>query len=63
LARKTGKKRLSEAFRFARSTAEREADKFHGNVNALIKAHKSVRSVGGNVSENIDQALVDSLQE
>lgn len=48
-----------EAFRFYLSTAERETDKFHGNVNALIKAHKSVRSVGGNVSENIDRALAE----
>lgn len=62
LARKTGSKKLSEAFRFALSAAERETDAFHGNVEALVRAQKSVRSVGGNVSENIDENLAESLQ-
>lgn len=62
LARKTGSKKLSEAFRFALAAAERETDTFHGDIEALIRAHRSVRSVGGNVSENIDENLADSLQ-
>ena len=63
LARKTGTRRLSEAFRFALSSAERETEKFHGNVEALLKAHKSARPVGGNVSENVDRALAQSLKD
>jgi len=62
LARKTGKKNLSEAFRLALSAAERETESgFHGNIDALIRAHESARSVGGNVSENIDKELADIL--
>lgn len=62
LARKTGRKKLSEAFRFVLSAAEREIDAFHGDIEALIRARKSVRSVGGNVSKNIDENLAESLQ-
>jgi len=61
LAKKTGNKKLSEAFRFALSAAERETDAFHGNIKALLKAHKSARSTGGNVSENVDEVLAESL--
>jgi hypothetical protein len=60
-AKKTGNKKLSEAFRFALSLAEREIEAFHGNLEALVKAHKSVRSVGGNVSKNIDRTLAEGL--
>ena len=63
LAKKTGSKKLSEAFRFALSAAERETDTFHGDMNSLIKAQKFVRSAGGNVSENIDEVLAESLKE
>ena len=63
LAKKTGKKKLAEAFRFALSAAERETDKFSGNVEALIAARKYVRSVGGNVSENVDEALAESFYD
>jgi len=63
LARKTGSKKLSEAFRFALSAAERETDTFHGDIESLIRARKSVRSVGGNVSENIDENLAESLKD
>ena len=63
LAKKTGSKKLSEAFRFALSAAERETDVFHGSIESLIKAHKSLRSVGGRVSENVDQVLAESLYD
>jgi predicted DNA-binding protein len=64
LARKTGKKKLAEAFRLALSAAERETENsFHGNVDALIKAHEFARSVGGNVSENVDKELADILED
>jgi predicted DNA-binding protein len=63
LAKKTGNKKLAEAFRFALSVAERETDTFHGNVDALIEARKSIRSVGGNVSENVDKVLAESFYD
>ncbi len=63
LARRTGTKRLSEAFRFALSAAERESDRFKGNMRALSEAQKSVGSRGGNVSERIDEELADALAE
>ena len=63
LAKKTGNKKLSEAFRFALSAAERETDTFHGNIDALIKARESIRSVGGNVSENVDKILAESFYD
>lgn len=63
LAKKTGKRRLSDAFRFALSAAERETDTFQGNMEVLVKARKSVRAVGGKVSENVDATLADSLYD
>ena len=63
LAKKTGSKKLSEAFRFALSAAERETDTFHGDIGALIKAHKFARSAGRNVSENVDKFLAEGLSD
>ena len=64
LARKAGKKKLSEAFRLALSAAERENDSsFHGNVNALIRAREFAKSVGGDISKNVDKELADILYE
>jgi len=63
LAKKTGNKKLSDAFRFALSAAEREADTFQGNMEALVKARRSVRAVGGRVSENVDAVLADALYD
>jgi hypothetical protein len=63
LAKKTGRKRLAEVFRFALSVAERETDRFRGNIDSLTQAHKFARSVGGNVSENIDESFAESLAE
>lgn len=62
LASGTGKKTLLEAFRLALSAAERETDSsFHGNIDALNKARESARSVGGDISENVDKELTNIL--
>lgn len=64
LARKTGKKKLSEAFRLAISAAERETENsFRGNVDALIKAHEFAKPVGGNISENVDKVLAEIVYD
>jgi Ribbon-helix-helix protein, copG family len=63
LAKKTGSKKLSEAFRFALSAAERETDRFHGNIEALIIARKSARAIDGRVSENVDEILAEGLYD
>ncbi len=63
LAEKTGRKKLAEAFRFALSAAEREADQFHGNIRALTEAQKSAGESGGRVSERVDEELSQVLTE
>ncbi len=63
LAKKAGSKKLSDAFRYALSAAERETDTFHGDIASLIKAQKFARSAEGNVSENVDEILAESLKE
>ena len=54
---------MQEAFRLALSAAEREIDAFHGDIDVLLEAHKYVRSVGGDVSENVNEFLAESLSE
>ncbi len=46
LAKKKGFKKLSDAFRYALSAAERETDTFHGDIASLIKAQTFARSAG-----------------
>ena len=58
-AKITGSKKLLEAFKFPLSTAERETETFHGNIEPLVKARKSVRSVGGGYSDNADEAFAE----
>lgn len=61
IAKKTGSRKLSNAFRFALSAAERETEEFHGEISKRFVAHKFVRSAGGDVSEHIDENLADGL--
>jgi predicted transcriptional regulator len=64
LARKTGKKKLSEAFRLALSAAEHEAESsFRGNIDALVKAYEFAKPVGGDVSEKVDKEVAEIIHE
>jgi hypothetical protein len=63
LAKKIGNRKLSEAFRFALSVAERDTDTFQGNIEALVKRRNSVRAVGGKVSEKVDDILAGSIYD
>ncbi len=61
LAKKTGNRKLSDAFRFALTIAERETDAFQGNLEALTKAGKAVRAVSGKGSASIDDLLAEAI--
>jgi predicted DNA-binding protein len=63
LAKRIGKRKLSDVFRFALYAAERETDTFRGNMEALLKGRKSARAVGDNTSENLDPILADVIYD
>ena len=63
LAKKTGKKKLAEAFRFALSVAERETDNYHGDIESIARAQRFARPGGKDISSNVDEYLAEALFE
>ena len=64
LAKKTGRKKLAEAFRFALSAAERETDSYRGDILSISRAQKFARSSGRkDVSSKVDEYLAEALSE
>jgi len=63
LAKKTGKKKLTEAFRFALSAAERETDNYRGDVQSIARAQRFARPSGRDVSSRADDYLAEALFE
>jgi hypothetical protein len=57
LAKKSGKKGLTEAFRFAMDAAEREVEGFRGNQAAIEEALKAAKPMARRTSERVDEEL------
>lgn len=62
LAKKLGEKRLTEALRAAIAAAEREVERFRGNPDALADALRYATSIGGRVSERVDEELAKGIE-
>jgi hypothetical protein len=63
LAKKTGNNRLIDAFRFALYSAEREAEKYHGDLKSISRAQRFARPVGRSISSKVDENLAEALFE
>ncbi len=57
LAKKAGKKKLTETLRFAMDAAEREMERFYGNPAALEEALKAAAPIARRTSERVDEEL------
>jgi predicted DNA-binding protein len=62
LAKKSGRKKLTEALRFAMDAAEREVEGFRGNPGAIEEALKSAAPIAGRTSERVDEELAPSIE-
>ncbi len=50
-------KSLAETLRFAIALAEREADKFKGDVDVVLSSLKHARNIGETNAEKVDEYL------
>ncbi len=57
LKKKLGFKSISKALEFAIEIAEKESDKFSGDIDALLKALKFARDIGETNAENVDEYI------
>ena len=59
--KKVNARSLAEAFRIALAMAEEKLEEFRGDVEALKELLKHAKTVGGNVSERVDEELARAL--
>ena len=62
LAKKSGKKKLTEALRFAMDAAEREVESFKGDTAAIEEALRVAAPLARRTSERVDEELVKSIE-
>jgi predicted DNA-binding protein len=62
LAKKSGRKKLTEALRFAMDAAEREVENFKGNPAAIEEALKAAAPIARRTSERVDEELAKSIE-
>jgi predicted DNA-binding protein len=62
LAKKSGRKKLTDTLRFAMDAAEREVEGFKGNPAAIEEALKAAAPIAKKTSERVDEELVRSIE-
>ena len=62
LAKKSGRKKLTEALRFAMDAAEREVEGFRGNPAAIEEALNAAAPIAKRTSERVDEELAKSIE-
>ncbi|HVC27515.1 MAG TPA: hypothetical protein VND40_05085 [Nitrososphaerales archaeon] len=62
LAKKSGRKKLTEALRFAMDAAEREVEGFRGDPAAIGEALRAAAPIAKRTSERVDEELAKSIE-
>jgi predicted DNA-binding protein len=62
LARKSGRKKLTEALRFAMDAAEREIEGFRGNPAAIEEALRAAAPIAKRASERVDEGIAKLVE-
>jgi len=60
-AKKVNASSLAEALRIALSMAEERLEEFRGDLEALKELLRHTKTVGGNVSERVDEELAEAV--
>jgi len=60
-AKKVNASSLAEALRIALSMAEERLEEFRGDLEALKELLRHAKTVGGNISERVDEELAEAV--